>query len=57
MGNGYTFADPAPPKASLETPTVPEFSLATVRVVFMALTILAVVFAKRKIPTKPKKQL
>jgi parallel beta-helix repeat protein len=48
MGNGYIFADPAPPKASLETPTVPEFSSATVLAVFMALTMLAVALTRKK---------
>jgi parallel beta-helix repeat protein len=47
MGNGYIFADPAPPKASLETPTVPEFSSATVLVVFMALTMLAAALTRK----------
>jgi len=48
MGNGYIFADPAPPKPNPETATVPEFSPATFLTVFMTLTIPAAVLIKKK---------
>jgi len=48
MGNGYIFADPAPPKPNPETTAVPEFSPATVITVFMTLTIPAAVLIKKK---------
>jgi len=48
MGNGYIFADPAPPKTNPETVTVPEFPSTTILGVFMALTMLTTTLIKRK---------
>jgi len=48
MGNGYIFADPAPPKPNPETTIVPEFSPATFLTVFITLTIPAAVLIKKK---------
>lgn len=47
MGNGYVFVDPVPPKTNPETVTVPEFPVATVLTVFMALTMLAAALTKK----------
>lgn len=48
MGNGYIFVDPVPPKTNPETVTVPEFPVAAVLTVFMALTMLATALIKKK---------
>jgi hypothetical protein len=46
MGNGYIFADPAPPKANPKT-MVPEFSSNMIPAVFMALTMLAAALIRK----------
>lgn len=52
MGNGYIFADPAPPKPSPETTTVPEFSPIKFLTVFMMATLpSAILLKKRKHPS------
>lgn len=48
MGNGYIFADPAPPKTNTEATTVPEFPSATILAVFMVLTMFAAALIKKK---------
>jgi hypothetical protein len=49
IGNGYIFADPAPPKPNPETTTTPEFPSATFLTVFMMATLLsAILLRKRK---------
>jgi hypothetical protein len=48
MGNGYIFADPAPPKPNAETTTVPEFSPATFLTVFMMATLLSAILLKKR---------
>jgi hypothetical protein len=52
MGNGYIFADPAPPKAVRENIVVPEFPQAAFFAVFAALTVLSAVSIKKKHPKK-----
>jgi hypothetical protein len=51
MGNGYIFADPAPPKAEHETIIVPEFPSLLVLPLFMTATLLGFIFYRRKHPT------
>jgi hypothetical protein len=47
MGNGYIFADPAPPKTNPETVTVPEFPSTAIPAVLMALTVLAAALTRK----------
>ena len=47
MGNGYIFADPAPPKAEHKTIIVPKFPSTTILAVFMASTMLAVALTRK----------
>jgi len=48
MGNGYIFADPAPPKTNPETIIVPEFPSTAILASFMAVTVLAAVLTRKK---------
>jgi parallel beta-helix repeat protein len=48
MGNGYIIVDPAPLKTNTETATIPEFPSILLLPLFMAFSIIANVFAKKK---------